>query len=320
MLRKKLLSLLLLSVFILSVTGCTPSATEDPEDIVASQYGVATATVGGAFYPMGQALATVVNDNTDYVELAAEVTNGAVENPRLLHNHESDIGITNSHTAYFAYAGQAPYEGKLDVLALGNLHPSVFHIVVKASSDITTIEDLRGKRVAVGTAGGASVNFLSLILEQYGISIEEINPSYLPYSDGFSQMSDGNVDAAVALSGYPAAAVLEASTSHELRFLEMEQEVFDGLLEEYPYYTRIYIPADVYGNEEPIAALGIRNMLICRTDMDETDVYEITKALYGNLTQLKEINTTAQQIDDATVSETSIPLHPGAQKYFDEVK
>ncbi len=313
MLRKGIVFLMVLTVFSLALAGCATT-----EEDTVSQYGVATATVGGAFYPMGQAVATVVNENSEKVELTAEVTNGAVENPRLLHDHESDIGITNSHTAYFAYSGQAPYEKKLDVLAIGNLHPSVFHIVVKASSDIKTIEDLKGKRIAVGTAGGASVNFLSLVLEQYGISIDEIKPSYLPYSDGFSQLGDGNVDAAVALSGYPAAAVLEASTLNELRFLEMDKETFDGLLEQYPYYSRIYIPAGTYGNDEKIAVLGVRNMLICRADMDEDDVYEITKALYDNLDKLKEINTTAQQIDEETVSETSVPLHPGAQKYFDE--
>ncbi len=288
------------------------------QEAVASQFGLATATVGGAFYPMGQAIAIVVNENSEVVELTAEVTNGAVENPRLLDAKESDLGITNSHTAFFAYSGQAPYEEELEVLAVGNLHPSVFHIVVKEDSDIYTIEDLIGKRVAVGTAGGASVNFLNLILQQYGYSVEDINSSYLAYSDGFSQMGDGNVDAAVALSGYPAAAVLEASTLNNLRFLEMDKETFDNVLVEFPYYARIIVPVDTYDNDEVINALGVRNMLICRSDMNTDDVYEITKKLYDNLEQLMETNVTALQIDSETTSETSIPLHPGAQKYFDE--
>jgi len=320
-----LLSLMLVLTLVLA--GCTktePSKTEpsktEPEKAKSVQLGVATATVGGAYYPMGQAIANVVNSHYDGVVLNAEVTNGALENNRLINDGESALGITNADLAYYAASGQKPYEKKQDVVAVGNLHPSVFHIITLADSPIKGIEDLKGKRVAVGPAGGASIGIMENILKEYGMSFNDISPSYLPYSDGFSQLSDGNIDVALATSGFPAAAVMEIAATKAIKFMEVEESKFKNMLDQYPYYTDAVVSKDVYKLDKDTKAIGISNLLVCKSDMDEDIVYNITKALYDNIQELKENNKTAEQIDTSKLSETSIPLHPGAQKYFDEKK
>lgn len=298
------------------VTGCAQAPSENANTPV--QMGVATATVGGAYYPMGQAIANVVNAHYDGVVLNAEVTNGALENNRLVNNGESALGITNADLAYYAYNGEKPYDAKQDIVALGNLHPSVFHIITLADSSIKSIEDLKGKRVACGPAGGASIGIMENILAEYGMSFDDIIPSYLPYTDGYTQMSDGNVDVALATSGYPAAAVMEVTATNKIRFLEVEPSIMEGLLEKYPYYTDANIPKDIYKLDADVTAIGISNVLVARSDMDEEIAYGIAKALYDNIAELKENNKTAEQIDETKLSETSIPLHPGAKRYFDE--
>jgi TRAP transporter TAXI family solute receptor len=267
---------------------------------------------------MGQAIASVVNAHYDGVVLNAEVTNGALENNRLVNDGEAALGITNADLAYYAYNGQKPYDAKQDIVALGNLHPSVFHIITLADSPINSIEDLKGKRVACGPAGGASIGIMENILAEYGMSFDDIIPSYLPYSDGYTQMADGNVDVALATSGYPAAAVMEVTATKKIKFLEVEPDVLKRMLDKYPYYTDAIVPKDVYKLDSDVTVIGISNVLVCRSDMDEDLAYNIAKALYDNVAELKEINKTAEQIDETKLSETSIPLHPGAQKYFDE--
>jgi TRAP transporter TAXI family solute receptor len=90
------------------------------------------------------------------------------------------------------------------------------------------------------------------------------------------------------------------------------------MLDKYPYYTDATVPKDVYKLDSDVTAIGISNVLVCKSDMDEDLAYNIAKALYDNVAELKEINKTAEQIDETKLNETSIPLHPGAQKYFDE--
>jgi TRAP transporter TAXI family solute receptor len=282
---------------------------------------LATASIGGAFYPVGQAMTTVINKYVATVSMTPEVTNGAVENPRLVGDGNTDFGITNANTAYFAINGQKPYNKKFEnLVALGNLHPSVFQIVVLSRSKINSIADLKGKKVAVGPAGGGTIPLLQSVLAEYGMKMDDIRANYLPYSDGFTQLGDGNLDAAIALGGYPMAAVTEISTTQKIRLIVPDEARFANLLKKYPYYSKIIVPKDVYKQEEDIPCVGINNIFFTKKSMDEKLIYDITKALYDHLDELGAANATARQIDRKALSQTPIPLHPGAKRYFDEKK
>mgnify|MGYP001424683844 CR=1 FL=1 len=282
---------------------------------------LATATIGGAFYPVGQAMTSVINKYVTHISMTPEVTNGAVENPRLVGDGNTDFGITNANTAYFALNGQKPYTKKIENLAaLGNLHPSVFQIVVLAKSKINSIADLKGKKVAVGPAGGGTLPLLQSVFAEYGMKMDDIRANYLPYTDGFTQLGDGNLDAAIALGGYPTAAVMEIATTQKIRLIVPDQDKFTALLKKYPYYSRIVIPKEVYKQEADVPCVGINNIFFTKKSMDEKLVYEITKALYDHLDELGAANATARQIDRKNLSQTPIPLHPGAKRYFAEKK
>ena len=122
------------------------------------------------------------------------VSAGAIQNPRLVHANEIDVGITNAYMAWLGVNGDAPYGEPLNISALGTIHPSILHMVTLKGSDITRFDQLRGKRVAVGPAGGGTDGFLKRLLDVHGMTIDDINASYLSYTDGFTQLGDGNVD------------------------------------------------------------------------------------------------------------------------------
>jgi TRAP transporter TAXI family solute receptor len=282
---------------------------------------LATASIGGAYYPMGQALSSIINKYVTDISVTPEVTNGAVENPRLVGDGNTDFGITNANTAFFAFNGQKPYSKKIENLAsLGNLHPSVFQIVVLNRSNIKSFADLKGKKVAVGPAGGGTLPILQSIFAEYGMKMDDIKANYLPYTDGFTQVGDGNLDAAIALGGYPMAAVMEIGTTQKIRLIVLEEDRFKNLVTRYPYYSRIVVPKDVYKQEKDIPCIGINNIFFTKKSMDTKLVYDVTKAIYDHLDELAAAFDTAKQMDRRSLSQTPIPLHPGAKKYFDEKK
>lgn len=297
-----------------------PAQPAKPETPKVTQMGIATATIGGAYYPMGQAIANVVNNHYKAVQLTAEVTNGALENNRLLDGGESAFAITNADLGFFAANGLKPYDKKMNIASVGNLHPSVFHIITLANSPIKSISDFKNKKIAVGPAGGATIGLLENVLAEYGMTIKDVKPSYLPYTDGFTQLSDGNVDIALAVSGYPAAAVMEVSTTKKIKFIEPGEAEFKKLLEKFAYYSQVAVPKDVYKLDNDAKAIGIKNLFVCSKDLDNDTVYNVAKALYENVNELIENNKVAAQMDVSTLSETSVELHPGAKKYFDEKK
>jgi uncharacterized protein len=282
---------------------------------------LATATIGGAYYPVGQAMATVINKYVPSISVTPEVTNGAGENVRLVGEGDTDFGITNANIAYFAYNGQKPYTNKIETLAaMGNLHPSVFQIVVLNNSKIRSIADLKGKKVAVGPPGGGTLFILQSIFAEYGMKTDDIQANYLPYSDGFTQLGDGNLDAAVALGGYPTSAIMEIGATQKVRLILLPDEQMKSIIKKYPYYAKIVVPKDVYKQEVDIPCIGINNVFITKKSMDAKVVYDVAKALYDHLDELGAINATCKQIDRRTLSQVPIPLHPGAKKYFDEKK
>jgi TRAP transporter TAXI family solute receptor len=291
--------------------GCSPGS--QPTEL-----RVGTASLGGAYYPLGQGIANLINAHVPGRSMIPVVTRGAVDNPRLLTTGDIDLGITNADLAYFAYQGQAPYPAPLAVLAAGALHPSVLHMVVLERSGIRTFSDLRGKRVAVGPVGGPTALMAQRLLEAHGLSLDDVVASYLAYSDGFGQLTDGNVDAAFALAGFPAAGVVQTQASQAIALIDLDASRLAGMLADNPYYRLLDIPAASYGLAADTTALAVDNLLLVRRDEDPDLVYAMTEAIYSHLDELTEHDAVARYIDPTQSMRLAVPLHPGAQRYFEQ--
>lgn len=286
----------------------------------AAELRIGTASQGGAFYPVGQAISTLVGSYADDLTMVPVVTQGSVQNPRLVNSGEVDVAITNNNLAVLANKGVGPYKsgGAMNLRALGSLHFSVLHMMTLDGSDIAGIADLKGKRVAVGPAGGGTIPFLTQVLGLYDMTMDDITPSFLSYADGFSQLADGNVDAAFALSGYPAGAVMQAQANTKLKYIPLTDETLAAALDKYKNYNRVVIPADVYNTDADGVLLGVNNMLIVDAGMDDETAYQITKAIYDNMDEFRAENAHARQIEPERSLQLKIPLHPGAARYFNQ--
>ena len=298
-----------ISVLFIMILACAPA--NDRQEI-----RLGTAALGGAYYPLGQGLSSLVTQHLDGVSMVPIVTRGAVENPRLIARGDIELALTNADLAYFAYDGQRPYGEPLNILAAGALHPSVLHLISRADGEISTFEQLEGKRIALGAAGGPTVSLARLLLEAHGMSLDDVVPSFLSYSDGFSQLGDGNIDAAFALAGYPAAGVLQTRATQDLSFIQIDSEIMAQFIIENPYYYLVDMPKEVYDTNMGSTLLAVPNILIVSGNAEADFVFGIVGSIYGNLQQLQQTNAIAQQIDLSQIEHLPIPLHPGASQYF----
>lgn len=285
---------------------------------VAEELRIGTASLGGAFYPMGQSISNLVNKYAgNDLTMVPVVTGGSVQNPRLIGTQEVEIAITNNNLAKLAVAGKGPYStGPIDIKAIAALHPSVLHMVTLEGSEIETFEDLKGKRVAVGPAGGGTLGFLNFLLPMHGMTVEDLTPSFLSYSDGFSQLTDGNVDAALALSGYPAGAVMQAAAGAKLKYISFSSGKMDEALAANAAFSSVTIPADVYGTASDGTVIGVNNMLIVPASADADVVEAVVSSIFDHLDEFKAENANAKQIDPELSKSLSIDLHEGAARYF----
>lgn len=304
-------------VFCLSLL--VPRATVSAAEIVT----IGTGPMGGAYYPVGVGFAELVGRHVPNVAPRVEVTAGALQNPSLVAQEEAEIAITNADTAFFAINGMPPFTEKLtNVRALfSGLAPGAFQYVVMDGSGINSVQDLVGKRVAVGPPGNSAGLNLKELMEFYGKKYTDIKPNYLPISDGVEQLLDGHVDMAIVQSGVPAPAIQEAYASgKKVRILSFPDEDRNRIVQKFPYFKVFNIDRKVYPGlgDEVVTTFATNNLLVVREDLSEELVYNITKAIFDHLDDFHKVHPAARWVVPETAVETPIPLHPGSEKYFRE--
>ena len=284
---------------------------------------IATATMGGSYYPIGVGFAEVIKAKVPGVEAKVEVTGGATENPKLVGSGDSDIGFTNANLAYNAYTGTGIFKAKKYEklrLLFGGVAPGTLHIVTLATSSVKTYSDLKGKKVAVGPQGGGGLSMLPDILSIYNLTMNDFSASYLSFDEGVQAVIDKHLDAALVQAPHPAPAVKNIQGSGiKFRLLEMTDAERDRLVEKFPYYNKVDLPASVYNLPAVTKLVGSTNVVVVNADLNADLVYQITKAIFESVDQLHKVHPSAASISVKNAISNVIPFHPGAAKYFREV-
>lgn len=284
---------------------------------------VGTGATGGAYYPIGVALAEIMTNSLG-TQATAQVTGGSLENLQLINDGTCDIGIVQGNNMMDAYEGTGDYEGNAytNIAALfGGLSKGYFQVVVLDGSPIQSMSDLVGKKVIMGPAGNGAIAVANTIWGKYGFSTDDITATYVAYDDGISQLEDGNCDAVVVQTAIPASSIQQlAAGGHAYRLIPVDQDKADELCEEYGYFGYGTIGASVYDNmPADVDTMYISNMVAVRADLDEELVYEMTKAFFENLETIQNSHKAASELTLETAVKVSIPMHPGAQRYFEEI-
>ena len=283
---------------------------------------IATAPPGGAFAPVGNAIANVVDTNKGDLnwQVSPQETKGTQENIRKLQAGEVEFGMANAAISYFANKGEGAWKKPHEVRTVVTVAPNVGIFVTTKSTGIQTIADLKGKRVVLGPAGAGFDYFLKPLLEAHGVSYDDLkvlNGSYFTAGD---MLADGKADAAFMGGAIPIPAVTQLCSSQEVVFVKMEDGVADKLTE-YPFYFTVPVKSDAYSDlEEDIVGINVGNMqLITHANVDEDVVYNFTKLMYTNREQVVEKHKAGKAINPKNaIKDTGTPFHPGAIKFYKE--
>lgn len=315
---KKILTFALLVVLALVAAAC--GSKESGSGEVPSQLVIATGGTAGVYYPLGGGIAQIISDNTD-VTATAQTTGGSVENMRLLNAKEVELAFVQNDIASYAAEGTLMFEGtKVENLqGIATLYNETVQIVVPADSNITSVYDLKGKRVSVGAPGSGAEANARQILEAYGLTFDDLRAQHLSFGDSASSIQDGNLDAAFVTAGAPTSAVTELSATKGVKLISLDEDKIADLIANYPFYVKDTIPAGTYPGADETVTVAVKAMLAVSKDLPEDFVYTVTKAIFENQSHLVAINQRANSIKVENATEgLSIELHPGALKFFKE--
>ncbi|MEW6065886.1 MAG: TAXI family TRAP transporter solute-binding subunit [Bacillota bacterium] len=322
--KKKGLALLAaITMLALLITGCSQSGEQKAAEKAEKKFiNIATGGTAGVYYPLGGAIAEILNKNLPGANATAQSTGASVANVNLLTQGNVQIAFVQNDIAYYAASGTELFKDKKveGLKALAAIYPETIQVVTLDKTGIKSIADLKGKKVAVGAAGSSVTVNAQHVLEAHGLSFADIKPQYLSFAEAANGLKDGNIDAAFVTAGFPTAAIQDISAQHKVVLLPIADDKADQLTKKYPFYSKVVIPAGTYPNQDKdVTSLGAKAMLVVTDKMDEQTAYDITKAIFTNLEKLKAAHNVGKLISKESAKDgISIPMHPGAEKYFSE--
>ena len=334
---KKFLSLLMAVMMMATVlTACGGSKTEEQPastdgdkaqeetQAPASTGSELTFTTGGSsgtYYAFGSVLAGQISDCTGSKITAVE-GKGSQGNIELMDMNGAQLGLVQSDVMSYAYSGTNLFAetGKVDCFStVAALYMEQVQIVT-CDPSIKTVADLAGKNVSIGDSGsGVYYNAID-VLGAYGLTEQDINPTYQGFGDSAEALKDGKIDAAFVVAGAPTTAVTELSSSKDTYLVSLDKEHIDALIAKSPYYSEYTIPAGTYtGMTEDTTTVAVGAVVVARNDVSEEDVYNFCAGVFDNIDAITAVHAKGSELNlDFATSVTSVPYHPGAAKYFAE--
>lgn len=280
-----------------------------------------TSSAGGTYYNLGAGWANIVNQSNKKVDVSCEVTAGPNTNMQLIEKGDMDLGMVTAWLSGEAITGtgwakeHGPYTG---FMSLFPTHSSYLYIYTLKGSGIATVQDFAGKHVSVSTVGSTSDLAGRAVLDVLGI--KPANISRLPSEAQVNALKDGTVDAVFGVTGSPAPWLLDLETTHEVRLIQLSDADLDKITKAYPFWSVDELPAGTYKNQStPYKAVSFWNFVVAKKALREDVAYDLVKATYEHGKELLLVDKAAEGVQTANVAKMTVPLHPGALKYYKEI-
>lgn len=302
----------------LGIAGCSrPEAapTSTPTRIVMS-----IPFPGNAWESIGRALAGEYARHVPGVTADVVMAESLESQVDAMQAGKVDLALEDAETSYLAYSSgtavnDAPHE-RLRAIAV--MFSIAVQVAVPQRTGIVRIDDLRGRRVDVGPQGTSVDRAARVILESYGIGYDDITP-FFGGPRTLERFKNGDLDARFFYSAFAHPAIASISKQLDIRVLPIERARLGGIQERHHFLKWTTIPAGTYpGQDADIQTVGMDVLLLVRRDLPDGLVYDLTRVLFDAVPTLERAHEAAGSIDPERGPTASIPLHPGAARFYRE--
>ena len=274
----------------------------------------------GTYYAFGSVIAQHATNNAG-INVVGLVGNGSQANIQELADGTADLAFCQSDVMAYAYNGTNLFDAKVEGFStVAALYMEQVQIVTTNPS-IKTVEDLKGKAVSIG-APGSGVYFNAIdVLGAYGLTENDIKPTYQSFGDSADALKNGQIDAAFIVAGAPTTAIVDYATTNTINLVSLTEDELAAIQEAYPFLIRDDLAAGTYtGQDNDANTFGVKCLIIVTADMDADLVYDLCKAMNEHTEEMAAGNALLKDMTDPSFlcTQMPIPLHDGAQKYYSE--
>ena len=323
--KNKFFSIAGMLILMMVFSGAVTVTVQAEEELLT----IGTGNMAGVYYPVGTAIANLINKNTDNhgLHCTAQATGASVFNVVALRSGELNMGIVQSDIQHYAYTGTGPEQfvnagPDKELRVLLTLYNEAFTLVVRTDAGINSYDDLAGKRVNIGDTGSGNRSTMELLMKEYGWTPNTFKPAtYFRAAEMADKLCNNDIDAFVYVVGHPNASIKKVAATCEIRVIPVSGPTVDAFIKKYPFYTTAIVPAGMYRNNPvPVQTFGPAATLMCNSSMSDETAYQIVKTIFKNMDQLRNLHEvfSYMELEDMVCGNTA-PFHPGAIRYFKEI-
>ena len=201
--------------------------------------------------------------------------------------------------------------------AVAALYTETCQVVVRADSDIQSIEDLHGRTVSIGAEESGSEQNARQILSAYGLNDKMVSMVNLNYEDAAAQLKAGRVDAIFMTVGAPSPVLTALAGECGIRLLNVDGAAAQRLQSAYSAYSGATLPAGTYpGQTEKVQTVGVKAVLLASNALPAKQVQQLTQLLFSSREGLEEQLGIPLDPEENAVEGVDIPFHAGAAAYY----
>jgi TRAP transporter TAXI family solute receptor len=268
---------------------------------------------GSESFQLATAIATVFNETVSNARIDVFETGGSGENARLLKSGQVDLATV-----------QADARVDENVTAVASLYFDAYQLIVKQGSGIRQFKDLAGHRVAIAPVGSGQNAAFWFLAKHYGLKPEQLTALPIAEAAADFAMTMDQVDAVFRVRVPGNAAIRQLVSHHPMELVPIRQA--NALALQQPALQAGVIPVGAYSGAPPLpktdlATAVLARVLVAGSNVAPDLVHTLTRTLFEQHSELVALTGLAgfiQPIDSD--SQISIPLHPGAQRYYDREK
>lgn len=295
-----------------------PSATQTRYEL---RWGAITA--GGTWQVIGSAMLEDIKKSNPLIT-GSILPGNPTANVQGLKEGKFNVAFSMSDITAEAWNGKGHFQEQgpiRNVRELVALYPHASQIVVWADSGITSIDQLKGKRVSPGPKGTSSDLIGQRLLNLYGLSYQDVRVQYLSFEDAAQSMIDGHLDALLFTTVvYPFAAIINVNSQRQIRILSIPEDKIAALVKQTPGLEPHEVPAGIYkGVDYPVKGVASVSHILARDDMPEDVAYSIVKTIAENWGRYPSVVKSMAYVKlEEMARDVGVPYHPGALRYYRE--
>ncbi|QOV35102.1 TAXI family TRAP transporter solute-binding subunit [Streptomyces ferrugineus] len=284
-----------------------------------------TGTRAGVYHEYGELLRNELAKDMPQLKVRLLPSAGSQENVERVANGQADFTIAAADAVDTFKSGGKPVTDRLRGVA--RLYDDYVQLVVPPDSDIRSVADLKGKRVAIGLPNSGVRLIATRVLEAAGIDPEK---DITPRADGIDtgpKRLGHELDAFFWSGGVPTDGLAKIAENSAFRFVPIDADLVAKVHargDAAHYYRATNMPESAYPtvqNGDTVATIAVSNLLVTRKDTDPRLTEWLTRTVIKSRDGIGAHVHSAQLVDLRTAIYTApLALHDGARRYYRSVK